>query len=306
MATAGGNGGRVPPSIGQKLAARHGNRITAFTKRQYRGVQQPCPWEFASLAGLVPEERAAIAWIVAEAVMRQRCRKLPHVFALWRAVALGEAALDPRQQRLVKEFASPVFKPQTKPNAKPHHGVPGHVGEWLWYLLALETPDLPGRTTEYLAEPKVNVNDGGGDGLIIRRTRSGSGPELVFRLWEMKKYTGKDDSITATVTGAWQQLSENGAAYVLSQTAWADREFTGDLGAFVSQMVEMWIDGHPSSGAGVSVATNTSAAPTEAFTTSHTHIPHLTHPGALEGLVIAIDNFAEFAEHVQELVWSAL
>lgn len=172
---------------------------------------------------------------------------------------------------MVKEFASPVFRPQTKPNAKPHHGVPGHVGEWLWYLLALETPDLPGRTTEYLAEPKVNVNDGGGDGRIIRRTRSGSGPELVFRLWEMKKYTGKDDSITATVTGAWQQLSENGAAYVLSQTAWADREFAGDLGAFVSQMVEMWIDGHPSSGAGVSVATNTSAAPTEAFATSHTH-----------------------------------
>ncbi|NUK35291.1 hypothetical protein HRW16_10265 [Streptomyces lunaelactis] len=36
-----------------------------------------------------------------------------------------------------------------------------------------------------------------------------------------------------------------------------------------------------------------------------THIPHLAHAGQLEGLVIAVDDFSDFATHVQELVWTA-
>ncbi len=68
-------------------------------------------------------------------------------------------------------------------------------------------------------------------------------------------------------------------------------------------------NGDQASGAGVSVATNTAAVPDpprRAFNTAHQHLDHLKHPGQLEGLVIAIDDFEDFARHVQELVWSAL
>ncbi|MBD3008196.1 hypothetical protein [Streptomyces sp. 5-10] len=57
------------------------------------------------------------------------------------------------------------------------------------------------------------------------------------------------------------------------------------------------------------MATNTVAVPDpprRAFHTAHQHLDHLKHPGQLEGLVIAIDDFEDFARHVQELVWSAL
>ncbi|WP_405889801.1 hypothetical protein OG427_07050 [Streptomyces sp. NBC_00133] len=281
--------------------------MSAFVTRASRGAGQQCPWELVSMGGHSDSERGAVAWIIAEALMRQRCGKVTRAFDSWRAATLGGAPLTGQRRQLVTAFAEPVFKPQNDPAVKPHHGVPGHVGEWLWYLLALESPDTPARAREYLTPPKDNVNDSGGDGLVIYRSRSGAGPELLFRLWEMKKYTGKDDSVTDTVRGAWDQLSEHGISYVISQIAWADREVSGDVGVFVSEMADLWLEGHPSSGAGVSVATNTSAAPKQrAFTTSHERIPHLRHDGQLEGMIVAIDDFPDFARHVQELVWTAL
>ncbi|MBL1120492.1 hypothetical protein JK364_50610 [Streptomyces sp. 110] len=312
MSTATARAIRPPAPAAADLAAAHGNRVTAFaTARERRGTDQPCAWELVSLAGLAPEPRAAVAWIVAEAIMRDRYGRRTQDFALWRSFALGQiTTLDDRQRRLLTTFATPVFKPQAA-GAKKHHGVAGHVGEWLWYLLHEESPHPQGWLNAHLSVPKVNVNDGGADGLIIHRTTAGQTPELVFRLWEMKKFTGQDNSLSATVTGAFQQMKSSGDLYVMSISGWGDRALTNDpeLGDFVASMLDLWIDGDQASGAGVSVATNTAAVPDpprRAFSTAHQHLDHLKHSGQLEGLVIAIDDFEDFARHVQELVWSAL
>ncbi len=299
--------GRVPVTDAEQLAAARGGRVSAFVTRQSRGQEQRCPWDLVSLTGQTADERAAVAWIIAEAVMRQRCGPVHKAFQAWRDATLADVRLSGLDRELVLAFASPVFKPQDDPTTDPHHGVPGHVGEWLWYLLALEQPDLPARAREYLAEPKETVTDSGGDGLVIYRVPQAPGPEFVFRLWEMKKYTGHEDSVSTTIRGAWDQLAEHGARYVTSQIAWAYKHVSADAGDFVSQLAELWLTGHPSSGAGVSVAINSSAAPRQrAFTRSHERIPLLAHDGQLEGLIIAVDDFTDFATHVQELVWTAL
>lgn len=242
-----------------------------------RGGEQPCPWALASLKDLSEEERAAVAWIVAEAVMRQRCGPVVKAFAAWRSFKLSGTALSDVGQQWVTAFAEPVFKP-SKATEVPQ-GVPGHVGEWLWYLLALESADVPTRVKEYQAVPKDYVIDAGADGLVIYRSNNGTGPELLFRLWEMRKYTGGQESISGTVTGAWQQLSKHGTRCVISQVAWADKHVSGDVGAFVSQLPELRLTGDVSSGAGVSVATNSSAAPRRAFSTAHTYLTWRT-PGS--------------------------
>lgn len=248
-----------------------------------------------------------MAWMVAQAVMRQRCGPAQKAFLTWRSATLVGEKLTGLDRELVLAFASPVFKPQDDPDTDPHHGVPGHVGEWLWYLLALEQPDLPTRALECLAEPKDTVTDSGGDGLVIYRVPEAPHPEFLFRLWEMKKYTGHENSVTDTIRGAWDQLAEHGTRYVTSQIAWAYKHVSPDAGDFVSQLAELWLTGHPNVGAGVGVATNASAVPQRrAFTRSHERIPRLSHDGQLDGMIIAVDDFTDFATHVQELVWTAL
>lgn len=305
MATASHVTGRISAGAALWYAAAKGGRVSDFVTRTPQGHGQKCTWELVVLTSRSDQDRAAVAWIVAEALMKQRCGSTAKAFDLWRQATLAGAKLAGRDRLLVEAFAEPVFNPSLTSDT--YHGVAGHVGEWLWYLLALESPDIPARVKEYLAVPKDTVSDSGGDGLIIFRATTGTGPMLMFRLWEMKKYTGAGNSISGTVTGAFKQLSEHGARYVVSQLAWAEKNVAGDVGVFVSQLVELWINGHPASGAGVSVAANATAAPkSHAFTTVHTHVPHLIHPGQLEGLVIAIDDFEDFAAHVQELLWTAL
>lgn len=305
MTTASRVTGRISARAAQQIATANGGRVSAFATRTPQGHGQKCTWELVVLTAQRGQERAAMAWIVAEALMKQRCGSTVKAFDLWRQATLAGTKLASPERQLVVAFAEPVFNPQLV--SKAYHGVTGHIGEWLWYLLALESPDVPARVKEYLAAPKDTVTDSGGDGLVIYRAATGPTPILLFRLWEMKKYTGADDSITDTVTGAFKQLSEHGHGYVRSQLAWAEKNVAGDVGPFISQLVELWISGDPSGGAGVSVAANATAAPkNSAFTTVHKHIPHLAHPGQLEGLVITVDDFEEFAAHVQELVWTAL
>ncbi|MET9188971.1 hypothetical protein [Streptomyces tendae] len=248
-----------------------------------------------------------MAWIVAEAVMRQRCGPSPTAFPAWERATLAGRKLQGVEREIVLAFAEPVFKPREKAEAEEHHGVPGYVGEWLWYLLALEQPDLPSRVREYLAEPSLTVTDSGGDGLVIHRVGGAGTPALMFRLWEMKKYTGGRDQISGTIKGAWDQLASSGTRYLAAQMAWAYKHVAGDVGAFVSLLPDLWAAGDPRGGAGVSVATNSSAAPQRrAFSKSHERIPRLKHDGQLQGLIISVDDFASFAAQVQETVWTAL
>lgn len=303
----GTSGGRVPVDVAQRLAEERGGRVSAFVTWERRGEQQRCPWELVTLTGSSGEERSAVAWVVAESVMRQRCGPSPTAFPAWRDATLNGRKLAGADREVVLAFAEPVFRPQATVAVEEHHGVPGYVGEWLWYLLALEQPDLPQRVREYLAEPSLTVTDSGGDGLVIHRSYGPGASGLVFRLWEMKKYTGGRDQLSGTIRGAWDQLASSGTRYLAAQIGYAYKYVSGDVGEFVSVLPNLWVDGDPCAGAGVSVAANNSAAPKQkAFSKSHERIPHLKHDGQLNGLVIAVEDFADFAAEVQEMVWTAL
>ena len=250
------------------------------------------------------EDRAAAAWIVADEIMASRTDTERNVYGLWRDATLAGTKLVGTNWASVHAFAYSVFGTPSAASGE-GHGLPGYVGEWLWYLTTRDLPPSAGRSVEYLSPPGMEVRDSGGDGLIIHRVAAG-GPELVFRLWEMKKYTGQGPSLTPTITGAWQQLSVHGARY-LAQMSWGGKLLDPDIADFVSGLVGHWVHAHPSSGGGVSVATNAVNIPkSKAFQLAHKHFTSHPHPGAMQGLVVAVDDLDEFAQDVRRYVWNAL
>jgi hypothetical protein len=295
---------KIPADAARQAAEAAGGTLGALVSRQPRGVDQVCPWEFVALAAPSKEHTAAAAWIVADAIMKGRTGTDTKAYNLWRTATLSGAPLEGTERAHVLAFATPVFAAAGN-EGKKSHGLAGYVGEWLWYLLAKEAPLEPGQKVEILPTPGPTVTDSGGDGIIIHRLE-GAATTFVFRLWEMKKFTAdKSTDVSPTVRGAWQQLNEKGASY-LAAMSWADKHLAEDTRAFVSTLVPQWVNAAPSSNGGVSVAVNPAAAPDKAFHTAHNHFSTHTHPGALQGLIVAIDDFESFAADVREYVWTAL
>ncbi|WP_169811602.1 hypothetical protein [Nocardia shimofusensis] len=200
-------------------------------------------------------------------------------------------------------FVQPVFGLPPKGSAATDH-VPGHVGEWLWYLLAREE-EIVDHDLALLESPSWNVTESGGDGFAVYRIPAGSGTALIFRLWEIKKFTG-GGSISPTISTAASQLAKRGGEYV-SKISWANATKSGDIGRLMSELTELWMNADPRGGAGVSVSTNPAAAPKrKAFTQLPTHLSRMVHPGQLRGIVIAVQDFEDFASEVREYLWSAL
>ncbi|THA36252.1 hypothetical protein E6R18_01510 [Streptomyces sp. A1277] len=248
-------------------------------------------------------DRAAAAWIIADEIMRERTAGRPRSYGKWREAALNGTKLTGTEYALVKAFAEPVFEAAAA-KKEGNHGLAGYVGEWLWYLLTRDLPEDPARTVEILGPPKAAVNDGGSDGLVVYRERAGAWG-FSFRLWEMKKYTGKSDDPGGVIRKGWTQLSSKGATY-LGMLSWGDKLLRDDAREFVGSLAEQWVDEEESAGAGVSVALNATAIPTNAFHLAHEHFTTHKHPGALQGLVVAIDDLEGFAHEVREYVWTAL
>ncbi|WP_234374880.1 hypothetical protein [Streptomyces sp. CB01635] len=219
--------------------------------------------------------------------MRERTGGRQRTYGKWHEATLTGAKLTGTDHVLVKAFAEPVFEAAAA-KKEGNHGLAGYVGEWLWYLLTRDLPEDPARAVEILGPPKAAVNDGGGDGLIVYR-ESGTARGFSFRLWEMKKYTGKSNQPDGAIRKGWTQLSTKGATY-LGMLSWGDKLLTDDTQEFVGSLAEQWVDEEESAGGGVSVALNTAAIPTKAFHLAHEHFTTHKHPGALQGLVVAIDN----------------
>ncbi|MGY0466761.1 hypothetical protein ACW14Y_41875 (plasmid) [Kitasatospora sp. cg17-2] len=294
----------IPASEALRHAAAVGGRLVDLVQQQDCGAEQKCPWSLVRAVGLSAEKRAAAAWIVADEIMTSRTGVERAIYALWREATLSGTTLTGADRTKVYAYAFSVFGTPSAVSGT-GHGLPGYIGEWLWYLTTRDLPPPAGRSVEFLAAPSFEVRDSGGDGLIIHRVAEG-GPELVFRLWEMKKYTGADPSLTGTITEAWKQLTEHGPRY-LAQMSWGGRLLAPDTEVFVSGLVGHWVDAHPASSGGVSVATNAASIPKKkAFQLAHKHFPSHTHPGAMQGLVVAVDNLDEFAQAVRGYVWSAL
>ncbi len=283
-------------------AASRAYTVSAFMTRTVRAADAVCPWQLVGFVGGSAQERAAVAWIIADKIMEGRaghCR----AYHLWRDASLKGLALAGDDARLVRPFIRPVFGLPPKGSEAEDH-VPGHVGEWLWYLLTREE-QLPDHELALLEAPSWSVTEGGGDGFVVHRIPAETDTTLVFKLWEIKKFTG-GGSISDTVTKAASQLANRGDEYV-SKISWANSKLPGDLGLLMTELTELWMRADPRGGAGVSVSTNTATAPKRAaFTQVPTYLPQMVHPGQLRGLVIAVEDFTAFAAQVRRFLWSAL
>ncbi|MEU5062238.1 MULTISPECIES: hypothetical protein [unclassified Streptomyces] len=284
------------------LAAKAQYRVSSFFARVPQAEEAACPWHLVSLAPAGTQERATVAWIVADAVMRQRCGRSP-AYDKWRSAALAGMRLSGDEAQQVAVCVQSVFGIPTNPSNAADH-VPGYVGEWLWFLLTRED-DLQDREVALLEPPSWNVTEGGADGFVVHRLTGGTDMSLLFRLWELKKFTGTG-SVNATITKAAKQLNDRGLEY-LAKLCSVHADKPGDLGELMSQLTQLWSQADPRGGVGVSVSTNAASVPKkEAFTQLSAHLPQLRHPGQLQGVIVAVEDFAAFADLVKEYLWSAL
>ncbi|MER7540706.1 hypothetical protein ABTX77_38945 [Streptomyces sp. NPDC097704] len=296
---------KVPVAVAQSTADAVGGNLGALIVRAAQGTNQTCPWELVTVKATTSEARAAAVWVVADAIMAGRTGLDTDSYRLWRQATLSGTPLSETDRSIVHGYAYPVFDAagrEQKPGRK-YHGLEGYVSEWLWYLTLKETPLKAGESVEFLSSPGPTSTDSGGDGIVIHRFQNSS-TSLIFRLWEMKKFTSeKSDDVGPTIRNAVKQLHDNGAIY-LAAFSWADKHLAADTRVFVSTLPRQWAKAETTSNAGVSVTVD--SAPPKAFHTAHKHLPTHTHAGALCGRIVAIDNFESFAKDVREYVWTAL
>ncbi|OIJ62865.1 hypothetical protein [Streptomyces mangrovisoli] len=288
----------IPAGQAMKHALAAGGRLVDLTRRESRGHGQVCPWDLVVTIGREPEDRAAAAWIIADEMMRARTDLDDHAYRLWRDNVLAGTTSSGPDHAHILLYAGPVFE------ANDPTGVTGYVGEWLWYLSTRDLPPEPGCSVEILDPPSSTVTDSGPDGLVIHRV-PGSELGFVFRLWEMKKFTAEQTKASDTIRKAWQQLNTRGARY-LGQISWGGRQLAPDTRVFVGSMARQWVDARESGSGGVGLAIDAADTPDTAFDRSHLHFTTHTHLGALQGLVVAIEDLEAFAQTVREYVWSAL
>jgi hypothetical protein len=293
-------GGTVlEPARAAEVAAANGSSIGRLLTSEMKGTKAAgkCSWHLVTLKDLPDDERWAIAWIIADALMRTRCGK-SSAYAQWRAAALSGSKIADRDRTKLLAFIQPVLGTPDAPGLEDH--LEGYVAEWLWYLLMWERAD-DDRQIALLEPPKWTVTEPGPDGFVIYQLDDAP---MVFRLWEIKKYTG-EGAVSATVREAYGQLRRHGGRYLAQLTAiHADK--VGALGQLCAQLVDLWVDADDRAGAGVGVTSAAVPAPVECFTTMGTQFPQFTKAGQLEGMLCAVERYRDLACDVRRLVWSVL
>jgi hypothetical protein len=257
---------------------------------------QSCLWFLGTLEiGHSDVELAAAR--VAVAAMKHRCGQTA-VFSLWEHCVRARLSLSISDRRRIDPFLTNVFGTPESPVPADH--LEGYVAEVLWHQLALELA-IDGRVLRLAEGPSFSVTESGGDGLCIFQLDNG---DLVFRLWEIKKDTSTGH-ISRTISRACQQLSRRSEEYLAKYVSVGSRQYDGELGHFYGTLLDLWVDDDPAAGAAVSVATSRSKAPTRrSFGTLVNTFPDKAQNGRLEGLVVAIGDFHDFATLVRSYVWT--
>jgi len=261
------------------------------------------------MVGFSADRRSAVAWIIAEAIMKFRCGN-SRAFACWRTAALSENVVTEKDRELVLSFVISVFgRPgavepaDNKAKQGKDNHLEGFVAEWLWHLVMKEQ-QATHRERKYLSEPSYSVTEQGEDGFAVYAP-PGTNVSLFFRLWEIKKHNTEKTIVTTTVQRASDQLNTRGLQYLAKLTS-AHRQTDGDLGVRFAELGDLWINADPRAGAGVGVATSTVTPPVTCFSPLESTLDQFTNAGQLEGLLCVIENFTEFADEVRGMVWSAL
>lgn len=250
------------------------------------------------------ETQDILALELAIRIMEHQCRGCPHHFSAWKN-RLNEKTPLPNTsiKALRKAFIGPVFGLPENPNTVPLDHIEGYVSQMLWYFLYLE---LPPENIVCVELPGFKSTDPGGDALVIHRWPAGY---LMFRLWEIKKYTGEPSStssVSSTVNIAYKQLDDKALEYLARYTAIGQEKSDPELRDFFGQLVDFWINATKEAAAGVSVATSLCHIPRRCFTTFGQRFPQFIDPVRLRGMLNAIGDFSVFALKVREFVWKGL
>lgn len=257
---------------------------------------------FIGGANLAEPAREVAAQLIADDGMRVACGNAP-VLGSWRARRDGGAPHPPVRRQAVETYASIAFGLPGAPPNTDH--LQGHVAELIWNrVLGERETCVDGRRLVKAHSVKADPTEPGGDGLVIYRDSDG---DLVFRLWEIKKHAATA-RISATINRASSQLEGRGHEYLAKLAAPETLTAEGELLDLYGEMVELWFDRSVRAGVGVAVGTTKDNAPRDGrtFRSIRTRFPAFTSATQTEGLVVALPDFAGFADRVKEIVWSGL
>jgi hypothetical protein len=73
-----------------------------------------------------------------------------------------------------------------------------------------------------------------------------------------------------------------------------------------ARLPDAWLNGEGCAAAGVAVATSQPSLPKKCFSAFPRHFPGFLSPRRLHGLLVALDDFPQFAKLVQEELWKGL
>lgn len=242
---------------------------------------------------------------LAERIVGFQCRGASHYCDVWKAKATSNVPLSNSAETALRAFLVGVFGLPGDYESIPQDHLEGYVGQMLWYFICDERKVID--SIQRIEPPGFKSTDAGGDGLVIHHPPNS---ELMFRLWEMKKYVPRSSQVTSavssTVNTAYKQLDSKALEYLARYTAIGQELSDDELKDFYGKLVDLWVDASPQASAGVSVTTSASHVPTRCFGTFGTHFPRFTDPVRLRGMLTAIDDFATFCRKVQEEVWKGL
>ena len=245
-----------------------------------------------------------LAQALAERIMHRLCGGCLHHYRAWKQrTEGGPAPSGPSRKALVEGFIGPVFGIPENPDLVPLDHLESTVSQWLWYFLHEESPP---EEIVRVEPPGFKPTDPGGDALAIHRVQS---DYLMFRLWEIKKFTGEPESSTSvgsTVNNAYRQLNAKALEYLARYTAIGQEVSEPELVDFYGQLVDLWLQAGREAAAGISVATSLCHVPQQCFTTFAEHFPGFTDPVRLRGILTAVGDFSAFALRVREAVWRGL
>lgn len=292
---------QVSAAVAEVTAQGHVGSVTALVSVVQMAQPEPgkCLWHLGTAVGLDLTQRAALAWLIAQAVMERRCGASA-ALETWRTAALRGTKLTGTHRDVVAAFVVGVFGVPERPTSEDDHLI-GHIAEWLWYLNALETISWT-RSIELLEPPKFNVTEPGADGFVVfSDTATG---QTSYRLWEIKKHTG-NSHVSSTIGTAYTQLTTNAMRYLAQQVS-VHSDQPGAVGDLCKQLVDLWVECSDRAGAGVGVASGTTSPPTRCFTTMGNHFPGFIAAGQLEGLLLVIEDFEGLAREVRSYLWTVL
>lgn len=280
--------------------ARTNARLTVqdyLPRTSHDGAAAPkkCEWSSHVASNLTPEETGALAWVLADTMMKARFGPATQLYDAWRQHTLAGTRIPSRDRKAIQAFIMPVFGLPDTPKSEDH--LQGHVAEWLWHLLTKGNQGV-----RFQPDPKPEVADGGGDGYSIYENSTGA---LRFRLWESKKNTGSKAGATS-LNRAYEQIRDSGQCYVAKIVgAFSPGSYDTELLAFIADVPAAWTEGSELIGAGVTLVTN-QALQQNPFMSMDKKLLWLDKPGQLRGLVTSISCYDELTKTVRRFVWTAL